>query len=219
MKKLSILAVAFALTTTVAFAEMGCIPGDGDKMPAKKMHKAAMGKKMMKPPFGSKSDVAFAKKLWPKLHKAGFDRVHGHLYVGGPPHGKVREVAEGIIDGRLVISKTNYRGKDVSVKKVQSNPKKYLKAVTVMVKRKGYDPADKDWFWVKYAPNGKIMKNKKGIYLAGKVAKGMPIGCISCHQSASGDDFVFSHNKTVNADVTWIGKKANKKKFFNLMNP
>ena len=174
-------------------------------------------KKMMYPPFGTKADVDFANDMWKKISKAGFLGLHGHLYVGGPPHGKVREVMEGVVDNNLVIVKTNYRGKDVSVANVKKTPKKYLKAVTIMVKKKGYDTADKDWFWVKYAPDGKIMKNKKDMQLAGRVAKGMPIGCISCHQSASGADFVFSHNKTVNASVAWIGDKSMKAKFADLM--
>ena len=61
------------------------------------------------------------------------------------------------------------------------------------------------------------LKTKKGMQLAGKVAKGMPIGCIPCHQSASGADFAFSHNKTVNASVYWIGDKSMKEKFADLM--
>ena len=174
-------------------------------------------KKMMQPPFGTKADVDFAKEIWQKISKAGFLGVHGNLYVGGPPHGKVREVVEGVVDNKLVIVKSNYGGKGVSIKSVTKDPKKYLKAVTVMVKRDGYDPEDKDWFWVKYAPDGTVLKNKKGMHLAGRVAKGMPVGCISCHQSASGADFVFSHNKTFNASVTWIGDKSMKAKFADLM--
>ena len=208
-------AVAMVALTGSAWAE-GAMSGNGN---ANSTHPEKIGTQMMKPPFGSQEDIAFAQQLWPKLVEAGYNTVHGHLYVGGPPHGKVREVAEGIIDGHLVISKTNYGGKGVTVQRVQDDPKHYLKAVTVMVKRTGYDPEDKDWFWVKYAPDGNIMKNEKGMALAGKVAKGMPVGCISCHQSASGSDFVFSHNKTVNAEVTWIGKKARIKQFYDLMNP
>ncbi len=63
--------------------------------------------------------------------------MHGHLYVCGPPHGKVREVVEGIIDNKLVIVKSNYGRKDVSIENVKNNPKKYLKAVTVIVKGDG----------------------------------------------------------------------------------
>ncbi len=229
MKRLTIvLAAAASMALTSGILVAGCTPGDDDNMSnsaSKGMNKStmthpksAMGKKMMKPPFGSKDDIAFATQLWSKLDKAGYGGLHGHLYVGAPPHGKVREVMEGIIDGDLVIYKTNYRGKDVTVKNVQADPKKYLKAVTVMVKRKGYDPKDDDWFWIKYTPTGMLMK-QKGMALAGRVAKGMPTGCISCHQSAAGSDFVFSHNKKVNKDVTWIGKKAGMKEFHDLMNP
>jgi hypothetical protein len=57
------------------------------------------------------------------------------------------------------------------------------------------------------------------LILAGRVAKGKPIGCISCHRSASGSDFVFSLNKTVNAEVTWIGHQSLKSKFYDLTNP
>ncbi len=208
-------ALSLMLTAGAAWAAggqgmgQGTAPGNGPMQ----------GKKMMTPPFGTAEDQKFAKELWSKLKAEGYDKVHGHLYVGGPPHGQVREVVEGIVDGRLVISKNNYYGKDITIDKVRANPGKYLKAVTVMVKRPGYDPEDKDWFWIKYAPDGTVMKNKKGMALAGRVAKGKPIGCISCHQSASGSDFVFSHNKTVNAEVSWIGDKSMMSQFDKLMNP
>ena len=179
---------------------------------------ASMEKKMMKPPFGTSEDIAFAKTMWEKLHAAGFDALHNNLYVGGPPHGKVREVMEGIVDGKLVIAKTNYGGKGVSIEAVKADPKKYLKAFTIMVKVPGYDKEDQDWFWAKYKADGSLFTDdKKGMKLAGRVAKGMPVGCISCHQSASGSDFVFSHNKTVNAAVTWIGDKSQQKSLADLM--
>ena len=193
--------------------------GLSSSLVAENMKKDAVmhSKKMMQAPFGTKADVGFANDMWKKISKAGFLGVHGNLYVGGPPHGKVREVVEGVIDNKLVIVKSNYGGKGVSIESVKKEPQKYLKAVTIMVKKKGYDPADKDWFWVKYAPDGTVLKNKKGMKLAGRVAKGKPVGCISCHQSASGADFVFSHNKTVNASVAWIGDKSMKEKFADLM--
>ena len=158
----------------------------------------------MMPPFGSKADVSYAKKLWQKMEKKGFNSTDANLYVGGPPHGKVREVLEGKIDGKRVIVKRNYRGKKITVKKVAGDRAKYLKSVTVMQKREGFDPDDADWFWVKYAPNGIIMKNKKGMKLAGKVAKGKPIGCIACHAAAPGGNFVFNHNKSANAAMIFV---------------
>jgi len=209
--------IALAVAT-LTLLTAGTLSAEGMKKGHDAPEGAAMGKKMMKPPFGSADDVAFAKAMWEKLHAAGFDALHDNLYVGGPPHGKVREVMEGIVDGQLVIAKTNYGGKGVTIDKVKADPKKYLKAFTIMVKRPGYDPDDHDWFWAKYKPDGTLFVNKKPkMKLAGRVAKGMPVGCISCHQSASGSDFVFSHNKTVNAAVTWIGDKSQMKSVADLM--
>ncbi len=158
----------------------------------------------MIPPFGSKGDVSYAKNLWSKMEAKGLNSTPANLYVGGPPHGKVREVLEGTIDGKRVVVKRNYRGKDITVAKVAANRAKYLKSVTVMQKRKGFDPADADWYWVKYAPNGDVMKNKKGMSLAGKVAKGKPIGCIACHSGAPGGNFVFAQNKGLNAKMVFV---------------
>ncbi len=215
VRKLGVALAAMTLMFGGAAMAEGMKKDDGMKkeMPMTKGDE----KKMMKPPFGSTEDIAFAKKMWEKLHAKGYDALHNKLYVGGPPHGKVREVIEGVIDGQLVISKTNYGGKGVSIEAVKKDPKAFLKAVTIMVKRPGYDPEDKDWFWAKYKPDGTLHVNEKGMKLAGKVAKGKPVGCISCHASASGNDLVFSHNGTVNAEVTWVGDKGMMANFIDLM--
>lgn len=156
--------------------------------------------KMKKMSFGTQSDVKYAKHLWQKLETATLNKVSATLYVGGPPHGKVREVLEGFIDGKRVIVKRNYGGKDVSIKNVSNNRAKYLKAITVMIKKDGYDPKNKNWFWAKYKPNGLLhMDPSKTNYAAGKVGS-----CISCHASASGGDYVFVHNKVANAEMTIV---------------
>ncbi|HHJ35622.1 MAG TPA: hypothetical protein ENJ87_07640 [Gammaproteobacteria bacterium] len=163
------------------------------------------GKPMMQAPFGNADDIAYAKTLWHDMDKLGFNARPATLYVGGPPHGAVREVLEGNIDGRRVIVKRNYGGKGVSIKAVQADRSKYLKSITVMAKREaGFDPEDKNWFWVKYKPNGQLHNNPKGMLLAGRVAKGMDKGCIACHKSASGNDMVFIHNKEANAEITKV---------------
>ena len=182
----------------------GCAIGSENSMSSNKnMNKKSMSK--MVPPFGNMDDVSYAKNLWNKLEVMGYNSKPSKLYTGSPPHGKVREVLEGKIDGNLIVLKRNYGGKGVSIDNVSSNRAKYLKAITVMAKRPGYDPEDKDWFWVKYTPNGEIMKNPKGMKLAGKVAKGMPVGCISCHASAPGDDFLFVQDENISPKATLIG--------------
>jgi len=163
------------------------------------------GSDKMMAPFGSADDIAYAKDLWKKIEAKGLNSTPANLYVGGPPHGKVREVVEGTIDGKRVIVKRNYGGKGVSLASVMKNRGMYIKAITVMAKReKGYDSDNADWFWVKYAPDGTIMKNPKKMALAGKVAKGSPAGCIACHASASGNDLVFAHNKDANAEIVYV---------------
>ncbi len=198
MKYFGIILGATVLMSSYAVASCG-----GNNHPMKNL---MVKKTMIKtPPFGGSSDVVYAHNLWKQLQKRGFNSTDSKLYTGGPPHGKVREVLEGKIDGNLVVVKRNYRGKSITVAKVASNRAKYLKSITVMAKRPGYDPADKDWFWVKYAPNGKIMKNKKGMKLAGRIAKGMAKGCIACHAGASGNDFLFIQDKNISPKATLIG--------------
>ena len=191
---------ALALSATVLFISGCAVASDSSDS----MQSQTMNKKMMMP-FGNKSDVAYAHDLWNKLESMGFNSTASKLYMGGPPHGKVREVLEGKIDGNLVVVKRNYRGKNMTIDKVATNRSKYLASITVMAKRPGYDPEDKDWFWVKYAPNGKILSNPKGMKLAGKVAKGMPKGCIACHSAASGGDFLFIQDKNISPKATLIG--------------
>jgi len=158
--------------------------------------------KTMRPPFGNAEDIDYAKQLWAKMEAKDLNSTPANLYVGGPPHGPVREVLEAIIDGKRVIVKRNFGGEGVSVKSVSQNRAAFLKAITVMAKREdGYDPENGDWFWVKYKPDGSLHTNAKGMKLAGKVAKGTDKGCIFCHQSASGNDLVFIHNKEANAEV------------------
>lgn len=156
-------------------------------------------------PFGSASDIEYAKALWIKMEERGFNSTPSILYVGGPPHGAVREVLEGRIDGRLVIVKRNYGGEGVSIDAVEADRSKYLKAITVMARHEeGYDPDNHDWFWVKYKPNGKLHLHPDGKLLAGRIAKYTEKGCIACHKSASGTNMVFSHNESSSARITKI---------------
>ena len=153
-------------------------------------------------PFGGADDMAYAGKLWSAMEKdglAGSGAIVSTPYTGVHPHGAILDTLDAMttVDGKrnIVLVKRNYGGKGITKQAVASDPGKWLKAVTVMYKRPGYDPEDKDWFWVKYAPNGSVLKNPKGMSLAGRVAKGAPAGCIACHKAAPGGDFVFNHDR------------------------
>jgi len=149
-------------------------------------------------PFGGDEDVAYAKKLWSTMTDAGFagkGSIQSRPYTGQHPHGAILDTFEAqiAIDGKLhqILVKRNYGGEGVSIATVSNDRAKYLKAVTVMLKRPGYDADTQDWFWVKYKADGSLHTNPKGMMLAGKIAKGKPKGCISCHTAAPGGDMMF----------------------------
>ena len=149
-------------------------------------------------PFGGEEDVNYAKNLWKTMVDAGYageGRLMSRPYTGQHPHGAILDTISGQIalDGKLhqIIVKRNYGGEGVSVANVANDPARYLKAVTVMLKRPGYDPETKDWFWAKFLTDGSLDTNPAGMMLAGKVAKGKPAGCIACHTAAPGGDMMF----------------------------
>jgi hypothetical protein len=58
-------------------------------------------------------------------------------------------------------------------------PNKQLVAVTAMYKVKGYNPADGDWFWVKYDADFEVL------------AEGKVKGCLACHGTVKDNDYIF----------------------------
>lgn len=129
------------------------------------------------PPANGKAVIDYLNKnnyqswqLWPGKTK---------LYVGNHPHGAllttyvskgsydaIEAKAGGIPDGEFIV-KENY------------TPDKKLVAVTVMYKKDGYNTEAGDWFWLKYAPDGAILKE-------GKIG-----GCIGCHAAVKNNDWLF----------------------------
>ncbi len=143
-------------------------------------------------PFGTPQDEARARNLWNEM--AGYRSWPSYpgfegWQNGRSPHGKVlRYYINGVAAANpadpgygSIIVKENFMDRDEAT----------LAAITVMKRIRGYDPEDHDWFWVKFGPNGEVMKNPAGMALAGRVAKGMSKGCIACHTNAGGNDFLF----------------------------
>ena len=129
---------------------------------------------------------ATGKDLWSYLTKVKYQKSFtlwpgkGKLYKGTEPHGAllttyINKPALGAIQGKkgampagAIVVKENYM------------PDKKLAAITVMYKVAGFNPEAGDWFWVKYKPDGTIEKE-------GKVG-----GCIGCHGSRKGNDFLYT---------------------------
>jgi len=195
LNKIKLVKTTAMITLTTSIVLAGC---------------SGMGGMKMKPPMGSAQDVTDANNVWSALKSVnlvGNNAKKSRPYKGQHPHGAVLETLHETItvNGHtgLVIVKRNYGGKGISNASVAKNRAKYLKAITVMFKREsGYNSENKDWFWAKYKANGELhvkeMKNNMKVKLAGRVAKGMPTGCISCHKAAGGGDYIFADKIRVN---------------------
>lgn len=159
------------------------------------------------PAFGLADDVTYAATLWRAMVTArlvGPDEKKQEPFFGGAkPHGEILEIAyQNLeVDGHtgFIVVKKNYDGAGVSEEAVARDRASFLTSITVMFEREaGYDPDNQNWFWVKYKPGGSLdTKEVEGaaVALAGRIAKGKPgeenRGCIYCHSSAGGRDYIF----------------------------
>jgi len=153
-------------------------------------------------PFSGPASVAYAGKLWTALETAnlvGPNALHSRPYQGLLPHGAISTNVESTLiigdNTGPVIVKNNFAGDGATINSVSANPGRYFVDVTVMYKREGYDLDNNDWFWAKYLPDGSLVKDPRGMQLAGRVAKGTDAGCIACHTAAPGGDLVFSNDR------------------------
>jgi len=158
-------------------------------------------------PFGSNEEVAYAKTLWQRMMEEKLVGAHQKdlkpFFGGAPPHGTILELADQVlkVDGHsgFLVVKRNYNGPGVSVDAVAADRARFLSSVTIMYQREpGYDTDNQDWFWVKYKPDGRLFKariNGMKLPMAGRIIKGKTpqdsAGCIYCHSSAGGGDYIF----------------------------
>lgn len=108
----------------------------------------------------------------------GFWPDHQGMQPGRAPHGPLHKV---YVNSRgLASSKPPVQYGSIAVKENYGKDR-VLKAITVMYKIEGYNSGDGDWFWAKYSPDGKADKF------------GKPQGCIGCHGTRAGNDFILVH--------------------------
>lgn len=179
---------------------LGCTPRDSGGMESMDQQAATESAAEMAPPFGGPANVAYASVLWQRMAEArlvGRNAIWSKPYEGQEPHGAILTTLETTlaIEGHsgAVWVKSNYVGEGVSIDAVANDPSRFLDSVTAMYRREaGYDPDNANWFWAKYNPDGTLQANPKGMRLAGRVAKGADAGCIACHRTAPGGDYIFS---------------------------
>jgi hypothetical protein len=150
--------------------------------------------------YGGVRDVTFASMIWPELARYGTWLMRSDYLPGKSPHGDFVRVYYNTVNLNgtpyHVLLKENFGGEGAALVTVAKEPAKYLKALTVMIQREaGYDPDNRNWFWVKYNPDGTVAADEKGLVLAGRIAKGQAVGCIACHANARGGDYIFTNDK------------------------
>jgi len=158
-------------------------------------------------PVGTMDDISYARSLWQVLVQeriTGKQMQPAEPFLGAAkPHGWILELVYRNITvkghtGFLVV-KRNYDQEGLTVEQVMQDRDKHLSSFTVMFQREAdYDNDNQNWFWVKYRPDGTPFEKKiQGVpvKVAGRFLKGKKqednSGCIYCHASAGGGDYIF----------------------------
>jgi hypothetical protein len=199
---LATMAIVFGIAVVASASSCGDSHDAGKaEMKMEKKAEAEMGgsEEMMEMPFGGDADVAFAEALWVAMDGYQNWMMQSRIMPGKSPHGMFVRLYYSIVNIEgvpyHVVVKDNYGGEGVTLDTVKASPADYLMAVTPMVQREsGYDEDNRNWFYVKFSPDGSIDKNDKDVAMAGRVAKGMPVGCIACHANAADGDYLFAND-------------------------
>lgn len=113
-------------------------------------------------------------------HQWSYWPDHQGLQLSRAPHGTLHRVF--VNDRALKSSGPPLQNGSIEVMENYQGEAEILNNITVMYKVHGYNPPDGDWYWVKYAPDGKIIE------------QGKPRSCIGCHGTRAKNDFVVVHD-------------------------
>ncbi len=136
----------------------------------------------------------FEEKFWSYLQRNGYVNwapwpgQSDDFYPGQSPHGAFLKM---YLNRKAAGNPTNPPPGSIIIKENYS-PDHKLMAVTVMYRVAGYDPEHKDWYWVKYLPDGTVARtppDKGSMPIAGRFPS-----CIECHASAEGGDYLFAND-------------------------
>ncbi len=137
-------------------------------------------------------DVAFAGALWTELeaqHLVGADALGAVPYLrSGQAHGATLVTLLGTatvngVTGQVIVKRSYADG--ATREAIIGNPAENIANITVMFQREdGYDPETGNWFWAMFMPDGMVGEMEG-------MAPGRAEGCIGCHATAPGGDYVF----------------------------
>ncbi len=129
-------------------------------------------------------DMIEFKSIWKEINEDSpykewsFWPDHKGLQDGKSPHGPKHYVY--VNEAALKFNRIPLNDNSIIVKENLSENEELL-ALTIMKKKKGYNPAAGDWFWAKVSPDGKPEKI------------GKPKECIDCHKVKEDNDFIMVH--------------------------
>lgn len=143
----------------------------------------------------SQPDGEFEKQFWNYLTANNYKnwapapKQDGDYYDGRSPHGVYLKM---YLNRTAIASPKELPNGSVIVKENYGIDKS-LKAITVMYKSSGYNPKGKDWYWVKYNPDGTVARGpaEDGSPMLAGAAK----GCMDCHGGADDDDYAFFNDE------------------------
>ena len=159
-------------------------------LPANRSAKAQSGSAVRRAP------ASFESKFWVYLQSVQYQNwapAAGQgldAYPGVSPHGAFLKM---YLNRIAAADPKNLPFGSIIIKENYGKDKKTLMAVTVMYRVKDYDPDHKDWYWVKYNPDGTVARtppDKGSKPIAGKFKS-----CIDCHAKAAGDDYYYGNDK------------------------
>ena len=136
---------------------------------------------------GTQAATTFEPKgaiLWEQLKKMDYTKKFKmwpgktSFYAGTEPHGDLLTTYVNIPAFMAIAGKKGVLPEGSIIVTENYSADKKLTGTTVMFKSRAYNPDSGDWFWAKYAPDGKVE------------AEGKVESCIKCHSAKKDNDYI-----------------------------
>lgn len=138
----------------------------------------------------------FARDFWKFLHKPTSSYTAWKTVVSRPrhiddaPHGKASKT---FLNSIAAGERATLPHGSILVMENTGADDETVTAVSVMYRVRGSDPANHDWYWMQFLPDGTLAKTSEET--DAKPMAGRITACIQCHKRVPDDDLVFFNNE------------------------
>jgi len=142
----------------------------------------------------------FARDFWQFLHKSTSSYTAWKNVASRPrdvddaPHGKASKT---FLNSIAADDTATLPYGSILVTENTGSDDDTVTAISVMYRVRGSDPANHDWFWMQYLPDGTLAK--MSAEPGAKPLAGRVTACIQCHKMVPDDDLVFFNNEAPEA--------------------